>query len=49
MLITKIQVANKQTRSLRTTIPAEVVEALGLSAGDAIAFDIDKKRVCFRR
>lgn len=49
MLTSKIQLANRKTKSLRATIPVEVVEALGLSESDVIAWELDKKRACVRR
>jgi hypothetical protein len=49
MITTKIQVANKLTKSLRATIPLEIVAGLKLEAGDVIAWDLDKKTACIRK
>lgn len=49
MITSKIQLANKASGSLRATIPAELVEVLGLKEGDIIAWDLGKKSACIRR
>jgi bifunctional DNA-binding transcriptional regulator/antitoxin component of YhaV-PrlF toxin-antitoxin module len=36
---TRIQLANKDSGSLRLTIPAEIVEEMGYQIGDVIAWD----------
>jgi len=39
MLPTRIQLANKDSGSVRVTIPLEIVEEMGLEVGDVMAWD----------
>ena len=39
---TKVTKAKPETTSVRTTIPAHIVDKLGLDAGDTLDWDIDK-------
>ena len=38
----KVSVAQSQSVSLRTTIPSNVAEQLGLNAGDTLGWKMDK-------
>jgi DNA-binding Xre family transcriptional regulator len=43
VIITKVAKAHGKSESVRTTIPEEVVKALGCKPGDALAWEIDSK------
>lgn len=53
MNISKIQVANSTSGSLRATIPEEIVKLLNVKAGDIISWDVSKSekatKVCIRK
>lgn len=38
---TKANIANNKGKSLRTTIPKEIVKILDISAGDSIEWNVD--------
>lgn len=49
-IITKTNYANTKSNSLRTTIPKEVVDKLGLSNGDNLIWIVeDKNSVCIKK
>lgn len=49
-IITKTNNADTTSNSLRTTIPTEVVDKLGLSKGDNIVWVIeDENSVCIKK
>lgn len=49
--ITKTNYAKSDSNSLRTTIPKEIVDKLGLSQGDNLIWTLneDKKSVCVKK
>ena len=50
-IVTKTNYADNKSNSLRTTIPKEVVDKLGLSKGDNLIWviDEDKNSVCIKK